>query len=48
MSEEPIFEDTPFGRLEINLKKKTTKMIFPDGVDTRRPIKLRKKYRKQS
>tara|TARA_B100000131_G_scaffold320797_1_gene369852 strand:+ start:303 stop:449 length:147 start_codon:yes stop_codon:yes gene_type:complete len=48
MSEEPIFEDTPFGRLEINPKKKTTKMIFPDGVDTRRPIPLRKKYKHQS
>ena len=48
MSDEPIFEDTPFGRLEIDPKKGTTKMVFPDGVDIRRSIPLRLKYRQQS
>jgi hypothetical protein len=41
-------EDTPFGRLQFDPKKGTTKMIFPNGIDTRRTIPLRKKYRKQS
>ena len=50
MSEKVILtdEDTPFGRLEIDPKKGTTKYVFLNGVDTRRSIKLRKKYRKQS
>jgi len=50
MSEKVILtdEDTPFGRLQFNPKKGTTKMVFPNGVDTRRTIPLRKKYRKQS
>ena len=50
MSEKVILtaEDTPFGRLEIDPKKGTTKMVFPNGVDTRRTIPLRKKYRHQS
>lgn len=50
MSEKVILtdEDTPFGRLQFDPKKGTTKMVFPNGVDTRRTIPLRKKYRKQS
>ena len=50
MSEKVILtdEDTPFGGLQFNPKKGTTKMVFPNGVDTRRTIPLRKKYRKQS
>lgn len=48
MSDEVIFKDTSFGRLEIDPKKGTTKMVFPDGVDTRRSIPLRLKYRQQS
>ena len=48
MSDEPIFEDTPFGRLEIDPKKGTTKMVFPDGVDTRLSIQIRQKYRPQN
>ena len=50
MSEKVILtdEDTTFGRLEIDPKKGTTKYIFHNGIDTRRTIKLRKKYRKQS
>ena len=50
MSEKVILtdEDTPFGRLEIDPKKGTTKYVFHNGIDTRRPIPLRKKYRHQS
>jgi len=50
MSEKAILTDqeTPFGHLEIDPKKGTTKMIFPNGVDTRRPIPLRRKYKHQS
>ncbi len=50
MSEKVILtdEDTPFGRLQFDPKKGTTKMVFPNGVDTRRTIPLRKKYRYQS
>tara|TARA_B100001250_G_scaffold23293_3_gene19564 strand:- start:11143 stop:11295 length:153 start_codon:yes stop_codon:yes gene_type:complete len=50
MSEKVILtdEETPFGRIEINPKTGTTKYIFLNGIDTRRSIKLRKKYRKQS
>ena len=50
MSEKVILtdEDKPFGRLEIDPKKGTTKYVFHKGVATRRPIPLRKKYRHQS
>ena len=40
--------DTPFGRQHFDPKKGTSWHTFTDGVDTRRPIKLRKKYRRQS
>jgi len=40
--------DTPFGRKEFDTKKNTSKIAFPDGVDTRRAIPLRKKYRRQA
>ncbi len=40
--------DTIWGRQHFDPKKGTSWHTFPDGVDTRRLIPLRKKYRRQS
>tara|TARA_B100000029_G_scaffold500513_1_gene572372 strand:- start:883 stop:1044 length:162 start_codon:yes stop_codon:yes gene_type:complete len=40
--------ETPFGRKEFDTKKNTSRIVFPGGVDTRRAIPLRKKYRRQA
>ena len=50
MTEEPILNDrdTIWGRQHFDPKKGTSWHTFTDGVDTRRLIPLRKKYRQQS
>jgi len=48
--EEPILNDrdTIWGRQHFDTKKRLSWHTFFDGIDTRRPIPLRKKYREQS
>jgi|GEM_PF-5725450 len=50
MSDEQILtdRDTVWGRQHFDPKKGTSWHTFPDDVDTRRAIPLRKKYRRQA